>query len=156
MSVLPPRRPDDIVLAAGVRTPFSRFGGALRYVPSVELGADIGGRPVMVDVGEVALAWDVSRGMQDDWAEASHQRCFEAKAAGFHAGHLVPVDLPAWKAQLDQDEMPCADCSRAKLATLPTVYDSATITAGNRGQLAKMNPRGGALGEGDAVALIVD
>lgn len=250
--MLPPRRPDDIVLAAGLRTPFSKFGGALRQVPSVELGAealrrlvartglavsdidevfygvtlpsevaldgptsgrqallraglpeatrsltldrgccssmtavhlamhslrrgdsglviaagaenmgratflapaglrfghrhgsitlrdpldrlgaDIGGRPVTVDVGEVALAWGVSREMQDDWAEASHRRYFEAKAAGFYADHLAPVDLPTWKALLDHDEMPRADCSRAKLATLPTVYDSATITAGN-------------------------
>lgn len=252
MSALPSRCPDDVVLAVGLRTPFAKFGGALRYVPSVELGAealrrlvarsglaaadidevfygvtlpsevaldgptsgrqallraglpegtrsltldrgccssmtavhlavhslrrgdsafviaagaenmgratflapaglrfghrhgsitlrdpldrlgaDIGGRPVTVDVGEVALAWDVSREMQDDWAESSHRRYFEAKAAGFYDDHVVPVDLPDWKAQLDHDEMPRADCSRAKLATLPTVYDSATITAGN-------------------------
>lgn len=57
--------------------------------------------------------------MQDDWAEASHRRYFEAKAAGFYADHLAPVDLPTWKALLDHDEMPRADCSRAKLATLP-------------------------------------
>jgi acetyl-CoA C-acetyltransferase len=252
MSALPPRRPDDIVLAAGLRTPFSKFGGALRAVPSVELGAesirrliersdvpgeridevfygvtlpaevaldgptsgrqallraglpdstrsltvdrgccssmtavhlavhslrrgdaawviaagaenmgratflapaglrfghrlgsislrdpldrlgaDIGGRPVTVDVGEVALAWDVPRELQDDWAEGSHRRYFEAKAAGFYADHVVPVDLPEWKALLDHDELPRADCSRAKLAMLPTAYGSPTITAGN-------------------------
>jgi acetyl-CoA C-acetyltransferase len=31
--------PDDVMLLGGVRTPFGRFGGALRSVPSVELGA---------------------------------------------------------------------------------------------------------------------
>ena len=34
MSVFPPRRPDDIVLVAGLRTPFSKFGEqcARRYI----------------------------------------------------------------------------------------------------------------------------
>jgi len=252
VSALPARRPDDIVLAAGLRTPFSKFGGALRGVPSValgaealrlllwdsglpagsvdevfygvtlpsevaldgptsgrqallraglsdatrsltidrgccssmtavhlgvhslrrgdaawvvaagaenmgratflapaglrfghrhgsitlrdpleRLGADIGGRPVTQDVGEVALAWDVAREQQDEWALGSHQKYFAAKSAGFYASHVVPVDLPQWQAALDHDELPRADCSREKLAALPMVYGGPTITAGN-------------------------
>ncbi len=33
--------PDDVVVVEGVRTPFSKFGGALRDVPSVVLGAHV-------------------------------------------------------------------------------------------------------------------
>src|ERR1051326_7360529 len=33
--------PDDVVLVEGLRTPFSKFGGALRDVPSVVLGAHV-------------------------------------------------------------------------------------------------------------------
>ena len=40
MAVLP-NNADDIVLVAGLRTPFSKFGGALRAVPSVVLGAHV-------------------------------------------------------------------------------------------------------------------
>jgi acetyl-CoA C-acetyltransferase len=34
-------RADDVVIVAGARTPFGRFGGALRDVPAVELGAHV-------------------------------------------------------------------------------------------------------------------
>ncbi len=41
MSTLPAPAATDIVLVAGVRTPFSKFGGALREVPSVTLGGHV-------------------------------------------------------------------------------------------------------------------
>ncbi len=108
-----------------------RHGSITLRDPLDRLGADIGGRPVAVDVGEVALAWDVSRELQDEWALGSHEKYFAAKAAGFYADHVVPVELPDWRAALDHDELPRADCSREKLAALPTVYGGPTITAGN-------------------------
>ncbi len=41
MGLVPSKNADDVVLAAGLRTPFSKFGGALRSVPSVVLGAHV-------------------------------------------------------------------------------------------------------------------
>jgi len=41
MAPLPRKSPNDIVVIDGVRTVFSKFGGALRSVPSVVLGAHV-------------------------------------------------------------------------------------------------------------------
>jgi acetyl-CoA C-acetyltransferase len=121
--------------AAFLSPPDLRFGhrrGSLQFKdPLFELGADIGSRPVAVDVGQTALAWGVTREQQDAWAAASHRKYFSAKARGFFTSHVEEVSFPAYKAQLDHDELPCEDASPEALASLNTVYGSATITAGN-------------------------
>jgi acetyl-CoA C-acetyltransferase len=121
--------------AAFLSPPDLRFGhrrGSLQFKdPLFELGADIGSRPVAVDVGEISLAWGVTREQQDAWAAASHQKYFSAKSRGFFTSHVEEVSFPAYKAQLDHDELPRQDVSPQALAPLKTVYGSATITAGN-------------------------
>lgn len=134
----------DWVIAAGAENmgraaylspPGLRFGhcrGPLTFKdPLDRLGADIGGTPVAVDVGEVALAWGVSREMQDEWAACSHQKYFQAKTGGFFADQVEPVNFPEFETSLDHDELPRQDCTTAKLAALKTVYGSPTITPGN-------------------------
>lgn len=121
--------------AAFLSPPDLRFGhrrGPLEFKdPLFELGADIGSRPVAVDVGEVSIAWDVTREQQDAWAAASHQKYFSAKSRGFFASHVEEVSFPSYKAHLNHDELPRVDACAKALASLKTVYGSATITAGN-------------------------
>jgi len=75
--------------------------------------------------GDEALARGVSREQQDNWALRSHRRSLDAEAAGAFATERIA--LP----ELDHDEGPRGATSRSALARLPTLYDSATITAGN-------------------------
>jgi acetyl-CoA C-acetyltransferase len=99
--------------------------------PLFELGTDIGGRPVAVDAGEVALKWGVDREQQDAWAAASHEKYFQAKKKGFYDDHVEPVVFSEFDAALDHDELPRPDTTPMSLARLKTVYGSPTITAGN-------------------------
>lgn len=80
-----------------------------------------------------AIGHGIDRAAQDDWAAGSHERYFAAEAAGYFETERVPLDLPGKSGNLRvaTDESPRRDTSRDKLATLPTVYESETITAGN-------------------------
>jgi acetyl-CoA C-acetyltransferase len=111
---------------------FGHRGGPLQFKdPLFELGADIGSRPVAVDVGDTSLEWGVTREEQDAWAAASHQKYFSATSRGFFTNHVEKVSFPDHQAQLDHDELPREDTSPKVLASLKTVYGSSTITAGN-------------------------
>lgn len=121
--------------AAFLAPPDLRFGhksGPITFKdPLYRLGADIGGKPVAVDTGEVALEWGVSRELQDEWAAGSHRKYFEAKERDFYDHHVEAVSFPEFKASLDHDELPRRETTPASLAQLKTVYDSPTVTAGN-------------------------
>jgi acetyl-CoA C-acetyltransferase len=75
--------------------------------------------------GEEALAQGVTREMQDEWASASHARYFAAQAQGFFDPETFAI------AGVTTDEGPRRDASIEKLAALPTIDASPTITAGN-------------------------
>jgi len=85
--------------------------------------------PIATYTGREALAHGVDRALQDEWALASHGRYFAAAARGFFATERVA--FAAGGARLETDEGPRTDSTLARLAALPTVYDSATVTAGN-------------------------
>ena len=96
----------------------------------------VGFNSIAVDAGEVALEHDVSRGMQDEWAYNSQMKYQAAKAAGkYQIGEeLTPVEIPQRKGDplsFEEDEFPKPQTTVEKLATLGTVYDSPTVTAGN-------------------------
>ena len=82
--------------------------------------------PNAVDAGEVALEEGVTRQEQDEWALRSQRRYQEAKAAGKFADEIVPVPY-----LLPEDEFPKPHTTLEKLAQLPAVYGSPTVTAGN-------------------------
>jgi acetyl-CoA C-acetyltransferase len=75
--------------------------------------------------GEEALAHGVNRAMQDEWAALSHERYFKAEADGFFAAERFDIN------GIRADEGPRPDTTLEKLAVLPTIYASPTITAGN-------------------------
>lgn len=78
---------------------------------------------------EEALKHGVSREMQDDWAFASHEKYFAGQALGLHDDVLFSP--PGLAVPVLRDEGPREASDRARLAALPTVNGSATITAGN-------------------------
>jgi acetyl-CoA acyltransferase len=90
----------------------------------------------------VARQFGVSRGDQDAFALASHQKAAAAWTRGDFAAEVVPVktrifDGDAWKdVTVDRDEGPRADTSLEKLAALKPVFDpTGTVTAGNASPL---------------------
>jgi acetyl-CoA C-acetyltransferase len=92
--------------------------------------------PVALDAGEVALEYGISREDQDAWALRSHCLYLEAYKKGFFQDEIVPMQVPdpekkGSMAVLDRDEQVREDITLEKLARLPTVYGSPTVTAGN-------------------------
>jgi acetyl-CoA acyltransferase len=90
----------------------------------------------------VARQFGVSRGDQDAFALASHQKAAAAWARGDFAAEVVPVktrlfDGERWTdVTVDRDEGPRADTSLEKLAALKPVFDpTGTVTAGNASPL---------------------
>ena len=95
-----------------------------------------GFNPVSVDAGEVALEYGITREDQDRWAYGSQMKYAQAFAEGkFKIGEeLMKVDIPQKKGPpiiLEKDEFPKSDTTLEKLAKLPLVYGSPTVTAGN-------------------------
>jgi acetyl-CoA C-acetyltransferase len=93
------------------------------------LRSPLSGTPIATYAGMEALDRGITREMQDEWALGSHQRYFAALERGFIHGEMMPVKTP--DGELYRDEQPRADASLDKLASLPCVYDSPTVTAGN-------------------------
>ena len=90
----------------------------------------------------VARMFNVSRGDQDAFALASHQKAAAAWARGDFAAEVVAVkthlfDGESWRdVTVDKDEGPRADTSLEKLAALKPVFDpTGTVTAGNASPL---------------------
>ena len=137
----------DVVVAGGAenmgRSSFlmsaaGRWGhkrGALVLKDPLEApGADIGGKPVSVDAGEVAVEHGVTREDQDAWAVRSQRRYRAAADRGFFAGEITPVAVPGPRGtstELAEDEEPRPDATVESLARLRTVYGSPTVTPGN-------------------------
>jgi acetyl-CoA C-acetyltransferase len=92
------------------------------------------GKARAVQAGEEAVAYNIGREEQDQWAVRSHQRCFAAQEAGYFKSETMPVEIPQRKGPpilFDKDEGVRPDSSLEKLAKLPTIYGSPTVTAGN-------------------------
>jgi acetyl-CoA C-acetyltransferase len=120
------------LVARGVRWG-TRLGGVMLEEPLM-MRNPILNLPLAVSVGDVSLQHGVDREEQDRWALRSHQKYFEALAAGKFAEEIIPIEISpkkGEKALMDRDESPRADTSLEKLKGLPTVYGSKTVTAGN-------------------------
>jgi len=90
----------------------------------------------------VARQFGVSRGDQDAFALASHQKAVAAQARGAFKDEILPVktrvfDGEVWRdITVDKDEGPRADTSLDKLAALKPVFDpTGSVTAGNSSPL---------------------
>lgn len=91
------------------------------------------GAPRAVQAGKGAVEYGVSREEQDEWALHSHLKYFAAQAENKFAEEIKPIVLKGKKGDtvIDTDQSPRQDISYEGLAKLKTVYNSATVTAGN-------------------------
>lgn len=141
----------DVVVACGAENmgnvPFiasaakTRWGNRLGPIELEDVLFELGyGRkgfaPVATDAGEVALEYDVTREMQDEWAAQSHSRWYRAYEAGkFKIGEeIMAIELPQGKKDsivMERDESPRDNLDMDKMAKLRTVYGSPTVTPGN-------------------------
>lgn len=92
--------------------------------------------PVSMDASEVAVEHGITRALQDEWAYGSHRKYGQAFEAGkFKVGEeLMAVEIPQKKGDpvtIDRDQQPRPDTTLEKLARLPTIYGTPTVTAGN-------------------------
>lgn len=97
------------------------------------------GKPRAVQAGEEAVEYGVSREEQDRWAVRSNVNYFQAKAACKFKDELMTIEVPQERGQpilFADDESPRSDSTLEKLAKLPTIYGSATVTAGNAPSLS--------------------
>jgi acetyl-CoA acyltransferase len=131
------------------------LSGGLESMSLVPMGgAKIALNPAVVDqfpdayipmgntAENVARQFGVSRGDQDAFALASHQKAVAAWTRGDFAAEVVPVktrvfDGEIWRdLTVDKDEGPRADTSLDKLATLKPAFDpTGSVTAGNSSPL---------------------
>ncbi len=123
-------------LAPGVRWA-RRLGDVKLIDPLFYLGYDaMGFNTIAVDAGEVAVEYDVTREMQDEWAARSHKLAAKAYLDGkIKIGEeLMPVVIPQRKGDpvvIEKDECIRENTSIEALARLKPIYGSPTITAGN-------------------------
>jgi acetyl-CoA C-acetyltransferase len=91
--------------------------------------------PTSVDAGKVADEYGISRQTQDEWAVRSHELYGKAYEAGkFKDEMIIPLQIQQEKGNpltISIDEQYRKDSNLEKLAKLPTVWNSSTITAGN-------------------------
>lgn len=92
-----------------------------------------GYNPVAVDAANGAARYGVTRPQMDAWAVRSHRQWDAANRQGWFADEVVPVEVRAGRntIRFAVDESPRPDATPEKLGTLPPIFGSATITAGN-------------------------
>ncbi|OGL40782.1 MAG: hypothetical protein A3C43_00465 [Candidatus Schekmanbacteria bacterium RIFCSPHIGHO2_02_FULL_38_11] len=92
------------------------------------------GVPRAIQAGKEALEFGITREDQDKWALRSQQFCGKAQAEGKFEDEIMTIKIPQKKGEpliVDKDEAPRPDITLEKLAKLPTVNQSPTVTAGN-------------------------
>ncbi|NJN94642.1 MAG: thiolase family protein [Anaerolineales bacterium] len=92
------------------------------------------GKPRAVQAGEEAVEFGVSRDEQDRWAVRSHHNWARANEAGKFKDELMAIEVPQERGApvlFAEDESPRPDTTLEKLAKLPLIYGSPTVSAGN-------------------------
>jgi acetyl-CoA C-acetyltransferase len=92
------------------------------------------GKPRAVQAGEEAVEYGISREEQDRWAVRSHHNWASAREACKFKDELMPIEVRQERGApliFTEDESPRPDTSLEKLAKLPLIYGSPTVTAGN-------------------------
>ena len=121
------------LIVRNLRWEGSRMGDVAMEDPLFMLGyKDF--NPVAVDAGEVAVEHAVTREEQDEWAVRSHEYYGAAFRRHQFKGEIMPVEIPVKGEQpriFVQDEQYRANTTLERLAKLPTIYGSPTITPGN-------------------------
>ncbi|MBI1880191.1 MAG: acetyl-CoA C-acyltransferase [Chloroflexi bacterium] len=115
----------------------SRWGhrlGDVTLKDQLVIACPMTGKPRAVQAGEEAVEYGISREEQDLWAVRSHQNYIKAKEACKFKDELMPIEVPQERGApilFTDDESPRSDTTLEKLAKLPLIYGSPTVTAGN-------------------------
>ncbi|MFB3908414.1 MAG: acetyl-CoA C-acetyltransferase [Candidatus Eisenbacteria bacterium] len=139
----------DVIVAGGMES----MSNAPYFLPGVRNGLRLGDgqvKDLMVHDGLwcsfkdwhmgsaaelIARKFGITRGAQDEFALASHQKAVAAIDAGKFRAEIVPVSIPQKKGDpivVDTDEGPRRDSSIEALAKLrPAFEKDGTVTAGN-------------------------
>ena len=94
------------------------------------------GADTMPETGDnVAREFGVTRENADRFAAASQANYARAKAAGFFAGEILPVQVPTGRKTppllVNEDEHPRPESDLATLAKLKPLFEGGVVTAGN-------------------------
>lgn len=130
-----------IVLAGGIescsQTPFlmrgTRFGkrlGDFLVEDPIQIRNPITQQSIAAVTGQQALKFGVDRQQQDEWAQRSHEKYFEAYDKGVYSEELTSITFENQEV-MDIDESPRRNTTLEKLSSLRPVYDGPTVTAGN-------------------------
>jgi acetyl-CoA C-acetyltransferase len=88
----------------------------------------------------VAKKFEITRGMQDDFAVESHRRAAAAQAAGKFAREMAAIEIKDKKGavtKIDKDEGVRADTTKEGLAKLRPAFDpNGTVTPANASQIS--------------------
>jgi acetyl-CoA C-acetyltransferase len=103
--------------------------GDLQIEDLLLLRSPLSGTPIATYAGLEALQRGITREDQDEWAADSQQRYFMAKNRGYFDDEIAAISTADGAILLD--EQPREGTTAERLAKLPTVYDSPTVTAGN-------------------------
>ena len=142
----------DRIMGGGIDT---GLAGGLESMSLIPMGGSkIALNPAVVDqfpdayipmgntAENVARQFGVSRGDQDAFALASHQKAVAAWTRGDFAAEVVPVKTRVFDGEIwrdiivDKDEGPRGDTSLDKLASLKPAFDpTGSVTAGNASPL---------------------
>jgi acetyl-CoA C-acetyltransferase len=115
----------------------SRWGhrlGDVTLKDQLVIACPMTGKPRAVQAGEEAVEYGINREEQDRWAVRSHHNYAKAKEACKFKDELMAVEVPQDRGApvlFSDDESPRPDTSVEKLARLPLIYGSPTVTAGN-------------------------
>ena len=108
--------------------------GHLEIKDQLVISCPYTGVPRAVQAADEALRYEVDRAQQDAWALRSQRLAADAAAAGRFDDQIVPIEIEDGRGGMTAvaaDENPRGDVTLERLAALPTVYGSKTVTAGN-------------------------
>ncbi len=137
----------DIVVAGGAES----MSRANYWLPSARWGSKMGDQTVIdsltgalsdpfdamhmgVTAENVAVKFDLTRAMQDEFSVESHRRAANAIQNGYFKSQILPVEIKERKGtrMFDTDEHVRADSSVENLGKLKAVFrKDGTVTAGN-------------------------
>ena len=93
-------------------------------IPDMPSGTDFTtGKTMGVCAEQMVQRIPVSRKDCDAFAARSHRLALEAIAAGHYDEEIVPVPVPGTDRVVSRDNTPRADCTEARIANMPTLFD---------------------------------
>jgi acetyl-CoA C-acetyltransferase len=108
--------------------------GDIHIKDQLVISCPMTGKPRAVQAGEESVEYNVSREEQDCWAVRSHHFYGKAREANKFKDELMTIEVTQERGApiaFADDESPRPETTYEKIAKLPLIYGSPTVTAGN-------------------------